>query len=184
MHNFNFRSLFIALAVTLPMAASAPAFAASKADLESSSKAALNQLVSQNPGAKALNAKAVAVLVFPKVTKAGLGVGGQFGEGVLWRKGKAAGYFNTAGASYGLQAGAQQFGYAMFFMNQKALDSLSSTQGFEVGVGPSVVVMDEGKAKNITSGTLTEDIYAFIFSQKGLMAGLGIQGNKITRIEK
>ena len=184
MHTFNFRSLFIALAVTLPMAASAPAFAASKADLESSSKAALNQLVSQNPGAKALNAKAVAVLVFPKVTKAGLGVGGQFGEGVLWRKGKAAGYYNTAGASYGLQAGAQQFGYAMFFMNQKALDSLSSTQGFEVGVGPSVVVMDEGKAKNITSGTLTEDIYAFIFSQKGLMAGLGIQGNKITRIEK
>ena len=184
MHTFNFRSLLIALAVTLPMAASAPAFAASKADLESSSKAALNQLVSQNPGAKALNAKAVAVLVFPKVTKAGLGVGGQFGEGVLWRKGKAAGYFNTAGASYGLQAGAQQFGYAMFFMNQKALDSLSSTQGFEVGVGPSVVVMDEGKAKNVTSGTLTEDIYAFIFSQKGLMAGLGIQGNKITRIEK
>jgi lipid-binding SYLF domain-containing protein len=184
MHTFNFRSLFIALAVTLPMAASAPAFAASKAELESSSKQALNQLIAQNPGAKALNAKAVAVLVFPKVTKAGLGVGGQFGEGVLWRKGKAAGYYNTAGASYGLQAGAQQFGYAMFFMNQKALDSLSSTQGFEVGVGPSVVVMDEGKAKNITSGTLTEDIYAFIFSQKGLMAGLGIQGNKITRIEK
>jgi lipid-binding SYLF domain-containing protein len=184
MHTFNFRSLVVALAVALPMVASAPAFAASKAELESSSKQALNQLTAQNPGAKALNAKAVAVLVFPKVTKAGLGVGGQFGEGVLWRKGKAAGYYNTAGASYGLQAGAQQFGYAMFFMNQKALDSLSSTQGFEVGVGPSVVVMDEGKAKNITSGTLTEDIYAFIFSQKGLMAGLGIQGNKITRIEK
>ena len=184
MHTFNFRSLVVALAVALPMVASAPAFAASKAELESSSKQALNQLVGQNPGAKALNAKAVAVLVFPKVTKAGLGVGGQFGEGVLWRKGKAAGYYNTAGASYGLQAGAQQFGYAMFFMNQKALDSLSSTQGFEVGVGPSVVVMDEGMAKNVTSGTLTEDIYAFIFSQKGLMAGLGIQGNKITRIEK
>ena len=165
------------------MAASVPAFAASKADLESSSKAALNQLVSQNPGAKALNAKAVAVLV-SKVTKAGLGIGGQFGEGVLWRKGKAAGYYNTAGASYGLQAGAQQFGYAMFFMNQKALDSLDATQGFEVGVGPSVVVMDEGMAKNVTSGTLTEDIYAFVFSQKGLMAGIGIQGNKITRIQK
>ena len=184
MHTFSLQSLLLALAVALPMAASAPAFAASKAELESSSKQALNQLVSQNPGAKALNAKAVAVLVFPKVTKAGLGVGGQFGEGVLWRKGKASGYYNTAGASYGLQAGAQQFGYAMFFMNQKALDSLSSTQGFEVGVGPSVVVMDEGKAKNITSGTLTEDIYAFIFSQKGLMAGLGIQGNKITKSEK
>ena len=184
MHAFNFRSLLIALGVALPMAASAPAFAASKSDLESSSKKALNQLVAQNPGAKALNAKAVAVLVFPTVTKAGFMVGGQFGEGVLWRKGKAVGYYNTAGASYGLQAGAQQYGYAMFFMNQKALDSLNSTQGFEVGVGPSVVVMDSGMAKNVTSGTLTEDIYAFVFSQKGLMAGVGIQGNKITKIQK
>jgi len=184
MYAFNFRSLLVALAIVLPMAASAPAFAASKADLEGSSKAALNQLVSQNPGAKALNAKAVAVLVFPTVTKAGFMVGGQFGEGVLWRKGKPVGYYNTAGASYGLQAGAQQYGYAMFFMNQKALDSLNSTQGFEVGVGPSVVVMDSGMAKNVTSGTLTEDIYAFVFSQKGLMAGVGIQGNKITKIEK
>ena len=160
------------------------AFAASKADLESASKSALNKLVADVPGASALNDKAVAVLVFPSITKAGFVVGGQFGEGVLWRKGKPVGYYNTAGASYGLQAGAQQYGYAMFFMNQKALDSLDSTQGFEVGVGPSVVVMDEGMAKNVTSGTLTEDIYAFVFSQKGLMAGVGIQGNKITKIEK
>jgi lipid-binding SYLF domain-containing protein len=184
MHAFNFRVLLVALAVALPMAASSPAFAASKSELESSSKSALNTLVAQNPGAKALNAKAVAVLVFPTVTKAGLGIGGQYGEGVLWRKGKAAGYYNTGGASYGLQAGAQQYGYAMFFMNQRALDSLGKTKGFEVGVGPSVVVVDSGMAKNVTSGTLTEDIYAFVFSQKGLMAGVGIQGNKITQIEK
>jgi lipid-binding SYLF domain-containing protein len=176
--------LVIALAVALPMAASAPAFAASKVDLESSSKKALDKLVAQVPGASALNSKAVAVLVFPSITKAGFMVGGQFGEGVLWRKGKPVGYYNTAGASYGLQAGAQQYGYAMFFMNQKALDSLNSTQGFEVGVGPSVVIMDEGMAKNVTSGTLTEDIYAFVFAQKGLMAGIGIQGNKISKIQK
>ena len=184
MHAFSFRSLVIALAVALPMAASAPAFAASKVDLESSSKKALDKLVAQVPGASALNSKAVAVLVFPSITKAGFMVGGQFGEGVLWRKGKPVGYYNTAGASYGLQAGAQQYGYAMFFMNQKALDSLNSTQGFEVGVGPSVVIMDEGMAKNVTSGTLTEDIYAFVFAQKGLMAGIGIQGNKISKIQK
>jgi lipid-binding SYLF domain-containing protein len=184
MHAFSLRSLLIALAVALPMAASAPAFAASKADLESSSKKALDKLVAQVPGASALNSKAVAVLVFPSITKAGFMVGGQFGEGVLWRKGKPVGYYNTAGASYGLQAGAQQYGYAMFFMNQKALDSLNSTQGFEVGVGPSVVVMDSGMAKNVTSGTLTEDIYAFVFAQKGLMAGIGIQGNKISKIQK
>ena len=184
MHAFNFRSLLIALAVALPMAASTPSFAASKSDLESSSKRALDKLVAQVPGASALNSKAVAVLVFPTITKAGFMVGGQFGEGVLWRKGKPVGYYNTAGASYGLQAGAQQYGYAMFFMNQKALDSLNSTQGFEVGVGPSVVIIDEGMAKNVTSGTLTEDIYAFVFAQKGLMAGIGIQGNKISKIQK
>jgi lipid-binding SYLF domain-containing protein len=184
MHAFSFRSLLIALAVALPMAASVPAYAASKADLESSSKRALDRLVAQAPGASALNSKAVAVLVFPSITKAGFMVGGQFGEGVLWRNGKPVGYYNTAGASYGLQAGAQQYGYAMFFMNQKALDSLNSTQGFEVGVGPSVVVVDSGMAKNVTSGTLTEDIYAFVFAQKGLMAGIGLQGNKITKIQK
>ena len=83
----------------------------------------------------------------------------------------------------GLQAGAQQFGYALFFMNEKALAQLDKTEGFEVGVGPSVVVMDEGMAKSTTTTTMKDDIYAFIFGQKGLMAGLGIQGNKITRIQ-
>jgi lipid-binding SYLF domain-containing protein len=83
-----------------------------------------------------------------------------------------------------LQAGAQKYGYAMFFMNDGALAQLDKTEGFEVGVGPSVVVMDEGKAKTTTTTTAKDDIYAFVFSQKGLMAGLGIQGNKITKINK
>jgi lipid-binding SYLF domain-containing protein len=82
-----------------------------------------------------------------------------------------------------LQAGAQQFGYAMFLMNDKAVSALSANEGFEVGVGPSVVVVDEGKAKTMTTTTAKDDIYAFIFGQKGLMAGLGIQGNKITRLK-
>ncbi len=133
---------------------------------------------------KALDAVAVAVLVFPSITKAGFGIGGQFGEGVLWRRGKAVAYYNTAGASYGLQAGAQQYGYAMFFMTEKALKSLDSTEGFEVGVGPSLVVIDSGMAKNVTTSSLTQDIYAFVFQQQGLMAGAGLQGNKITRISK
>jgi lipid-binding SYLF domain-containing protein len=123
------------------------------------------------------------VLVFPKVTKAGLGVGGQYGDGVLFRQGKVAGFYNTSGASYGLQAGAQRFGYAMFLMNDKAVNALGANEGFEVGVGPSVVVMDEGKAKTLTTTTAKDDIYAFIFGQKGLMAGLGLQGNKITRLK-
>ena len=184
MNAFSFRALVMALAVALPMAASAPAFAASKSELNATSKAKLDKLLASVPAARALNDKAVAVLVFPSITKAGLIVGGQFGEGVLWKHGTPVAYYNTAGASYGLQAGAQTYGYAMFFMTQKALDSLDATQGFEVGVGPSVVVVDQGMGKSLTTATATEDIYAFIFSQQGLMAGLGIQGNKISKLNK
>lgn len=172
-------SVFL-FALLLPLAAPA----ASRADLDASSKRVLDKLLADVPAAKALHARAVGVLVFPSITKAGFMIGGQYGEGVLWQKGKPVAYYNTAGASYGLQAGAQQYGYAMFFMNQKALDSLNATQGFEVGVGPSVVVVDQGMAKSMTSTTVTEDVYAFIFAQKGLMAGIGIQGNKITKISK
>ena len=111
-----------------------------------------------------------------------MGVGGQYGDGALLKGGKAVGYYNTTGVSSGLQAGAQQFGYAMFFMNDAALKSLDTAAGFEVGVGPTVVVMDEGKAKSTTTTTMKDDIYAFIFSQQGLMAGLGLQGNKIAKI--
>ena len=186
MHIPAIRSLFMALAVVLSAAISAPAAAAadSKADLERTSRAALNKLVAKVPAAKALNGKAVAVLVFPSITKAGFVVGGQYGEGVLWRKGKPVGYYNTAGASWGLQAGVQTYGYAMFFMTEKALEYLNSSDGFEIGAGPSVVVVDSGMAKNISSSTLTQDIYAFVFQQKGLMAGVGLQGNKITKLDK
>jgi lipid-binding SYLF domain-containing protein len=152
------------------------------ADISKDAQAALESLYAKVDGAKALGAKARAILVFPKVTKAGLGIGGQHGDGALMKDGKTVAYYNTTGASIGLQAGAQTYGYAMFFMNDKALQELDKADGFEVGVGPSVVVMDEGKAKNSTTTTMKEDIYAFIFGQKGLMAGLGIQGNKISKI--
>ena len=155
----------------------------SVAEITKSSQDALASLYANVDGAKALGAKAHAVLVFPKVTKAGLGIGGQHGEGALLKDGKAIGFYKTTGASVGLQAGAQTYGYAMFFMNEAALKQLDNANGFEVGAGPSVVVMDEGKAKNATTTTMKDDIYAFVFGQKGLMAGLGIQGNKITKFE-
>jgi lipid-binding SYLF domain-containing protein len=153
------------------------------AEISKNSQDALAALYAKVEGAKALGARAHAILVFPKVTKAGLGIGGQHGEGALLRGGKAIAYYKTTGASFGLQAGAQTYGYAMFFMNEKALQQLDKADGFEVGVGPSIVIMDEGKAKSATTTTMNEDIYAFIFGQKGLMAGLGIQGNKITKFE-
>jgi lipid-binding SYLF domain-containing protein len=152
------------------------------AELASSSQAALRELIASVPLAKTLAPSAHAILVFPKVTKAGLGIGGQYGEGTLLQKGRAVAYYKTAGATLGLQAGGQQYGYAMFFMNEKAVAQLDNAKGFEVGVGPTVVVVDEGVAKTTTTSTLKEDIYAFVFGQKGLMAGIGLQGNRITKI--
>jgi lipid-binding SYLF domain-containing protein len=184
------RTSFSSLAIAAALAAAAilavpqPAAAATAAELQRDAQNALNSLYAKNPGAKAIGKDAVAVLVFPSVVKAGLGVGGQFGEGVLFRGGKASAYYNTAGASVGLQAGAQKYGYAMFFLSEETLKSLDKAEGFEVGVGPSVVVADQGLAKSTTTTTVKDKIYAFIFDQKGAMAALGIQGNKITKIKK
>lgn len=173
--------------VLITLAFGPAAFAAdmaknSAATLNSEGERTLKALYAKVPAAKTIGEKAVAVLVFPKVTKAGFGIGGQYGEGVLLKGGKPVAYYNTAGVSTGLQAGAQTYGYAMFFMKDTAVKALDKAEGFEVGVGPSVVVMDEGMAKTTTTTTLDKDVYAFIFGQKGLMAGLGIQGNKITKI--
>jgi len=174
------RALLLSVALVL---APAVTLAADRAALERDARAALQKLTTTVPAAKSLSGSATAVLVFPKITKAGLGIGAQYGDGVLFRGGKVAGFYNTKGASYGLQAGAQQFGYAMFLMNEKAVGALGANDGFEVGVGPSVVVMDEGMGKTMTTTTVKDDIYAFVFSQKGLMGGLGLQGNKITRLK-
>ena len=173
----------LALAMIWAMAISG-ASAADRSQIQQEGRAALNNLVAMNAGAKALNDKAVAVLVFPSITKAGFVIGGQTGDGVLLKGGKAVGYYNTSGASYGLQAGIQKYGYAMFFMNEPALKQLNKAEGFEIGVGPSVVVADEGFGKNVSTITYDQDIYAFIFHQRGLMAGIGIQGNKITRLDQ
>lgn len=182
-HRPHRRAALIALLAAAALGAQAVRAASSAADLASRSNQALQRLTAKVPAAKALAKDAKAVLVFPKVTKAGLGIGGQYGEGALIQGGKAVAFYSTAGASYGLQAGAQTFGYAMFFMNDGALAQLGKNEGFEVGVGPSVVVLDEGKAKTATTTTMKNDIYAFIFGQKGLMAGVGVQGNKITKID-
>lgn len=161
------------------------AAAASAAELERDARAGLDRLYAKVPKAKTIGQQSVAILVFPSVTKAGLGVGGQYGEGVLLRGGKATAYYSTAGASVGLNIGAQVYGYAMFFLSESTLQYLSKSEGFEVGVGPSVVVADEAFAKSTTSTTVKDNVYAFIFDhQKGAMAAIGLQGNKITQIKK
>jgi lipid-binding SYLF domain-containing protein len=171
-------------ALLLAVPAPPPAAAASAQELTREGRQSLAKLTSRNEAARLAASKAVAILVFPHMLKAGFMFGGQIGEGVMLRDGKPVGYYNSVAASYGFQAGAQRFGYALFFMNDAALGYLDRSEGFEIGVGPSVVVVDAGMGKSMTSTTLTEDVYAFIFDQTGLMAGLGIQGSKITRISK
>ncbi|MGE0716434.1 MAG: YSC84-related protein [Alphaproteobacteria bacterium] len=143
---------------------------------------ALANLYRKSPGARALSKNAKGILTFPRIVKAGLMVGAQSGRGALRKHGHTTGYYRTTGVSYGLQAGAQSFGYALFFMTTDAVRYLERSRGWEIGSGPSVVVADEGIAGSLTTTSARSDVYAFIFDQSGLMAGLGIQGSKITRI--
>ncbi len=158
------------------------AMAADTAKLDREVDKALKQLYAKSAAARELSKVAKGVLVFPSITKVGFVFGGQYGEGALRVDGKTNGYFNSVAGSYGLQAGAQKFAYVLFFMDTASLEYLNKSDGWEIGVGPSIVFVDEGMAKSITTTTTKEGIYAFIFGQQGLMAGMGIQGSKITRI--
>jgi lipid-binding SYLF domain-containing protein len=159
----------------------APAGAATAREIDAAVDAALAQLLGENEAAARLNDRAKGILVFPNVVKGGLIIGGLYGDGALRKAGKTVGYYNTVAASIGLQAGAQSFGYALFFMTDAALERLDASGGFEVGLGPSLVVADKGLAAQLSTTTALKDIYAFIFGQQGLMAGVGIEGTKITR---
>jgi lipid-binding SYLF domain-containing protein len=161
-----------------------PVQAATAAEINRDVKIALDSLYAKSPSAKTLGEKAKGILVFPGIVKGGFMVGGQFGEGALLRGGKTASYYNTISASYGLQIGLQKYGYALFFMSDSAMGWLDKSDGWELGTGPSIVVVDEGVAKSMSSTTLQSDVYAFFFNQKGLMGGLGLQGTKVTKIKK
>jgi lipid-binding SYLF domain-containing protein len=160
------------------------AYAATGPEIAANGRAALSRLYSQSERAVRYGRDARAILVFPKIVKAGFIVGGQGGEGVLLVHGRPTAYYKINAVSYGLQAGGQSFSYALFLMNDKALDYLNKSDGWAIGSGPSVVVVDKGKAMSTTSTTLAKDVYAFPFGQKGLMAGLGLEGSKISRINR
>jgi lipid-binding SYLF domain-containing protein len=177
-------SFFLAsIAVSTMMLCTSTTINAQKAaELDQKVTEATAKLYASSPTAKKLSTVAKGILVFPSVKKAGFVVGGQYGEGAMREGGKTTGYYKTTAASFGLQAGGQKFGYAMFFMTDGALEYLRKSSGWEVGVGPSIVVVDEGVARSLTTSSAKEDIYVFFFGQKGLMAGLGIQGSKISKI--
>ena len=175
----------VTLGLVLAVAASAqiPSLAPTASEIDRNASAALRELYSHNETAKALGAKAKAVLVFPDIRKGAFIVGAQYGFGALRRGARTAGYYRTGAASYGFQAGIKKFGYALFFMTDAALAYLDKSGGWAIGTGPSVVVVDQGVARSLTTTNLRSDVYAFVFDQKGLMAGIGIEGSKITRIE-
>jgi lipid-binding SYLF domain-containing protein len=158
------------------------AHAASARQLNTDANQALRTLYAMQPKARVLATSARGILIFPKIVKAGLIIGGQSGDGVLWVGGHATGYYNLSAASFGLQAGAQTFSYALFFITDSSLGYLQRSDGWAIGSGPSVVVVDKGVAGSLTSTTLTQDVYAFPFGARGLMAGLGLEGSKISRI--
>jgi lipid-binding SYLF domain-containing protein len=158
------------------------ALAASASEIDRNATQALTTLYRTTPGAKELANKARGVLVFPNIVKGGFIVAGQYGDGALRKRGRTVGYYRSISASVGFQAGAQSFGYVLFFMDNDSLNYLDQSDGWELGTGPSLVVLDKGFGKNLSTTTLQKGVYAYIFSQKGLMGGMGIQGSKITKI--
>ncbi len=180
---FHQTALATVAALTLPAAASNAA-AATAEDLDKDAAQALATLYKTRPVAEVIAQKARAIVVFPKIVKAGLVFGGSYGEGVLLKGGKTADYFNSVSASWGWQAGAESYAYVVFLMSDKAVKYLEKSKGWEFGVGPSLVVVNEGVAKNLTTTTLKGDAYAFVSDQQGLMASLSIEGTKISRIKR
>jgi lipid-binding SYLF domain-containing protein len=181
-----FLALMLASATALPISAVTfnSATAATAEDLNSDASQALRTLYRTNPVAEKISKSARAVLVFPKIIKAGLVFGGSYGEGVLKEGPRVVNYYNTVSGTWGLQAGAQSYGYAVFLMNDESVKYVNETQGWEIGVGPTVVVVNEGVARNLSTSTLKDDAYAFIFDQEGLMAGVSIEGTKISKIKR
>ena len=183
----NIRSIFLATALAtaamIPMAAFDFANAdPTTAELNRDSDAALQNLYAHRPFAADVARHAKAILIFPHIVKAGLVFGGAYGEGELKQGDKIDGYYNSVTASWGFQAGAQSYGYVVFLMSKKAVRYVHQTHGWEIGVGPTVVIVDEGVAKNLSTSTLKDDAYAFIFDQQGLMAGVSLEGTKISHI--
>jgi lipid-binding SYLF domain-containing protein len=159
-----------------------PANAMTAAEIDRELQKALSDLYAHSETARDFGAAAKGILVFPDVYKAGFLVGGAFGDGALLKNGRTAGYYRTIEASYGLQIGAQAFGYVLFFMQDSALEYLDKSEGWEIGVGPSLVIVDKGFAGSMTTTTAKDAIYAFFFDQKGIMGGLRLKGSKITQI--
>jgi lipid-binding SYLF domain-containing protein len=172
----------VALLVTFGPFAASSAQASSAAAITVDGETALQKLERLEPRSRLFARHAVAVLVFPHIFKAGLVFGGESGNGVLLINGRPSAFYNLFGGSFGLQIGGEAFGYALFFMSQSGLANLRKSADFAVGTGPSIAIINKGAGAESDTKTITKDIYAFPFNEKGLMADLTLQGTKISRI--
>ncbi len=158
--------------------------AASRAEIDANVQEAIANFYRQTSAGKKLAQKAAGMLVFPEVVKAGIGVGGEYGEGALLIKGKTAAYYSTAAASIGFQLGAQVKSQIILFMNQRVLEEFRNSKGWKAGVDGSVALATLGAGGELSTETIKEPIIGFIFSNKGLMYNLTFEGSKITRLER
>jgi len=160
------------------------ALAETAAELDASVDRTLDLFAKEVDGADAFLAQAAGYLVFPRVIKVGIGIGGETGEGSLIVGGKNAGYYRTASGSIGFQLGAQAKSIVIAFMAQESLDKFRNSTGWKVGVDGSVALIDMGAGKAIDTTNIKDPVVGFIFGSKGLMYNLTLEGSKITKVEK
>ncbi len=172
------------ISFALLVAAPQPGKAASAAEINDEVNATLRSFDKQNPSARELGRKAAGFLVFPSVIKAGLGFGGEYGEGVLIVKGNPAGYYNIISASFGFQLGVQSRSVIIMFMTEEALAAFQRAYGWKVGVDGSIAIVTLGTGGSIDTDTLTSPVIAFILDPEGLMYNLSLEGSKISRITR
>lgn len=153
-----------------------------RATIDRDVTAAIADLRAKNPSANTLFDHAKAVLVFPSITKAGLGIGGLYGTGAMREGSHTVGYYNMIAGTFGFQIGAQTFSQAYFFNTAEALETFRKTKGFEAGAGVSAVAADFGATGEVSSSTLQKPVVVVTWGQSGLMAGATVEGAKMTEI--
>lgn len=173
-------SAFAAAALLL----SAASFGATKAQIDERVHVAMHKFYALNPQNKDLVARAKGVLVFPRITKGGVGVGGQFGEGVLRLDGKTDGYYSVSGASVGLTLGLAKHSEIILFMTQEALDKFTTSHGWSIGADTGVAVLSKGAGGAYDTETLQRPILGFVFGEKGLIGDVSLEGTKINKLDR
>jgi len=158
--------------------------AASKEEIDANVEEALAKFAEESPAGKRMAERAVGMIVFPKVIKAGIGIGGEYGEGALIVNGQTIDYYSTAAASIGFQLGAQVKSQIIMFMTDEALSTFRNSEGWEAGVDGSVALIEFGAGGEISSNSAQSPIIGFIFSNKGLMYNLTFEGSKMTKLNR